>query len=355
MYHVVRYNVAMTTTAPLVDLVSDTATRPSPGMKRAMFDAPLGDEQKGEDPTVNALEARMAALLEMETALFLPSATMGNQIALALHAGAGDEILCHRTAHVLNHESGGTSMTSRAQLHPLDTPRGIFTADDIKRATRVDDPHYPRTRAVVVENTSNGGGGTVWPLEVYDAVAAHCAASGIALHVDGARLFNAAVGAKSTVARITRGATTVQVCFSKGLGCPFGAVLAMPKSLWPRARRLKQALGGCLRQGGIAAGAMLYALDHNVALLVDDHSRAVALADGWRRAGLDVEPVETNIVYVKTPAPQKVVEAMLGHGVRVAVAGPARIRACLHLDIDDAGLERAVAAARVAVAARAVA
>ena len=343
-------------TTDLVDLNSDTATRPSKDMLRAMIDAPLGDEQKGEDPTVRALEERVAHLLEKESALFVVSATMGNQIALALHAGAGDEIVCHRTAHVVNHECGGVSMTSRAQLHPLDTPRGVFTVDDVKRVTRVDDPHYPRTKAVVIENTSNGGGGSVWPLATYDAIADHCARNDIALHVDGARLFNAAVGAGESVARITRGATTVQACFSKGLGCPFGAVLAMPKSLWPRARRLKQALGGCLRQAGVAAGAMLYALEHNVPRLADDHRRARRLADGLlalAKHGVEVEPVETNLVFFRTRrvTPAELVERALVDRVRVAVAGPDRIRACLHLDVDDAGVERAIAAITRAVAA----
>jgi threonine aldolase len=335
----------LSTSGTLIDLVSDTATRPSPEMKRAMIEAPLGDEQKGEDPTVRALEERMATMLGMESALFVVSATMANQIALALHAGAGDEIVCHRTAHVLNHESGGTSMTSRAQLHPLDTPRGIFTKEDVMRATRIDDPHYPRTRCVVVENTSNGGGGVVWPLDVYDALAAHCASAGIALHIDGARLFNAAVASGQPVARIVRGATTVQACFSKGLGCPFGAILAMPTALWPRARRLKQALGGCLRQGGVVAGAMLWALDNNVARLADDHRRARALADGLRGVdGLEVEPVETNLVYLRARkiSVAELVQRGIAQGVRVAAAGPDRIRACLHLDVDDAAVARAV-------------
>ncbi|HEY4221767.1 MAG TPA: GntG family PLP-dependent aldolase [Myxococcota bacterium] len=338
----------------LVDLNSDTATRPSPEMKHAMFDAPLGDEQKGEDPTVRGLEDRMAQLLGMESALFVVSATMGNQIALALHAGAGDEIVCHRTAHVVNHECGGVSMTSRAQLHPLDTPRGIFTVDDVKRVTRVDDPHYPRTRCVVIENTSNGGGGSIWPLATYDAIADHCARDSIALHIDGARLFNASVGSGQSVARLVRGATTVQVCFSKGLGCPFGSVLAMPKALWPRARRLKQALGGCLRQAGVAAGAMSYALDHNVDKLAVDHRHAKQFAESLAGvAGLEMEPVETNLVFFRTQRvpPAMLVERALAQGVRVSSAGPDRIRACFHLDVDDAGTERAVAAIRAAAAA----
>lgn len=331
----------------LVDLVSDTATRPTAAMKRAMMEAPLGDEQKGEDPTVRALEERMAALLGAERAMFVPSATMGNQIALALHAQAGDEVLCHRTAHVLNHEGAGAAMTARAQLFPLDTPRGIFTVDDVRRVTRADDPHYPRSRCVVVENTSNGGGGSIWPLETYDAVAAHCRTNGLALHLDGARLFHASVALGVPVGRLARGADTVQVCFSKGLGCAFGAVLALPSSLWPRARRLKQALGGCMRQSGIAAGGMLYALDHHVERLAEDHRRALLLAEGLGAVpSLELERVETNLVFFKTmgKAPRAIVEGALAQGVRVAAAGPDRLRACLHLDVDDDGVERAVRA-----------
>lgn len=331
----------------LVDLVSDTATRPTEAMKRAMMAAPLGDEQKGEDPTVRALEERMAALLGCERALFVVSATMGNQIALALHAGAGDEVICHRTAHVLNHEGAGAAMTARAQLHPLDTPRGIFTAADVQRVTRADDPHYPRSRCVVVENTSNGGGGSVWPLDVYDAVAAQCRASGLALHVDGARLFNASVASGVAPARLVKGADTVQVCFSKGLGCAFGAVLGLPEALWPRARRLKQALGGCLRQAGIAAAGMLHALDHHVERLAEDHRRARLLGEGLAALpGLEVEPVETNLVFFRTTRtrPVELAERTRAQGVRVAPAGVDRVRACLHLDVDDAGVQRAVQA-----------
>ena len=334
-----------------VDLVSDTATQPTQAMKAAMVAAPLGDEQKAEDPTVLALEERAAALLGQERALFLPSATLGNQIALAILAGAGDEIVAHRTAHVINHESGGVAMTARAQLHPLDTPRGIFTAQDVVRATRVDDPHYPRTRAVVVENTSNGGGGSVWPQATFDELAAHCEHAGLFLHVDGARLMNAAVVTKTPVARMVRGATTVQMCFSKGLGCPFGAVLALPSSLWPRARRLKQALGGCLRQAGMAAGAMLYALDHHVERLIEDHRRAGVLAVGLQGLpGVEVEPVESNLVFFSTAmSASSFSDAMLARGVRVGVAGANRLRACLHLDVDDDGVAAALAAARAVV------
>lgn len=334
----------------LLDLISDTATLPTDDMKRAMMAAPLGDEQKGEDPTVLALEERMASLLGHERALFVPSATLANQIALALLAQAGDEIICHRTAHVLNHECGGVAMTSRAQLHPLDTQRGIFGADDVARVLRADDPHYPRSRAVVVENTSNGGGGSVWPLATLDALTAFCDERGLSVHLDGARLWHAAVKLRVPLSRLTQGTATVQVCFSKGLGCPFGAVLALPSSSWPRARRLKQAMGGCLRQAGIAAGAMLYALDHHVERLAIDHDHAAQLAAAIADI-VDVEPTETNLVFfsVRQSTAVRFCEQLLRFGVRMAPAGPTRVRACVHMGVHRGDIAAIVDAVHKAV------
>lgn len=343
----------------MIDLGSDTATRPTPAMKRAMTEALLGDEQRGEDPTTTALEERTAALLGFERGLFLPSATMANQIALALHAGAGDEIIAHRTAHIIHYEGGGTTMTSRAQLYGLDTPRGIFTADDVEAAVRADDPHHPKTTCVVIENTSNGGGGAVWPLPVLDGVFGFCRDRHIAVHIDGARLWNAAAALAVPPRRLCAGATTVQVCFSKGLGCPFGAVLALSSSMWPRARRLKQALGGALRQSGVCTGAMLHALDHHVARLPDDHRRARRLATGLAAIpGVTVEPVDTNLVFFSTTKPAaSVLSSVLARGVRLGQVARSvspereRLRACLHLDVDDAGVDGALLAVRAAVLA----
>jgi threonine aldolase len=338
---------------PLVDLGSDTATRPTAAMKRAMVDAAVGDEQRGDDPTVCALEERVASMLGMERALFLPSATMANQIALALHAGAGDEVVCHRTAHVMNHEGGGVAMTSRAQLQPLDTPRGIFGAVDVEHVIRVEDPHHPRTTCVVIENTSNSGGGSVWPLATLDDVMDCAREHHLAVHVDGARLWHAAIALEVPLSRLVRGATTVQLCFSKGLGCGMGATLALSSSLWPRARRLKQALGGALRQAGFAAGAMLYALDHHLERLHEDHARARTLALGLLELpGINVEIPETNLVFfrVTTTNAADFCERLLVHGVRMAPAGRDRIRAATHLDVDDAGIVRAIAAVRAVAA-----
>ncbi len=343
----------------MIDLGSDTATRPSAAMKRAMSEALLGDEQRGEDPTTTALEERVAALLGFERGLFLPSATMANQIALALHAGAGDEIIAHRSAHVVHYEGGGTSMTSRAQVYGLDTPRGLFSAADVEAAIRAADPHHPRTTCVVVENTSNGGGGAVWPLTLLDDVFGFCRDKSIAVHVDGARLWNAATALSLPPRRLCAGATTVQVCFSKGLGCPFGAVLALSDASWPRARRLKQALGGALRQSGVCTGAMLYALDHNLEGIAKDHARAQKLAAGLAAIpGVSVEPVESNLVFFSTGKPAAaLLSAVALRGVRLGLVARTvspereRLRACVHLDIQDDDVDAALIAVRDALSA----
>jgi threonine aldolase len=338
----------------IVDLISDTATRPTPGMYEAMQSAPLGDEQKGEDPSVNALQERAAALLGTERSLFLPTASMANQIALALHCGPGDEVLCHPTAHVRNHETGGTAVHARAQINCIEGERGHFSGDDVRAHLRVDDPHYPDTRVVVVENTSNGGGGALWPDALFDSVADACDELDIALHIDGARLMNAAVKAGVEPSRWGARAKTVQMCFSKGLGCPFGAVLGLSEAQWRPARRWKQRLGGALRQAGVIAGAMSYALDHNVEKLAEDHRRAARLAEGLAELdGISVEPADTNLVYFQVE-PEGLdaaafCERLLGHDVRMGAVGARRVRACLHLDVDDAGVEQALTAAKAAL------
>lgn len=334
---------------PLIDLVSDTATRPTPGMWRAMQGAPLGDEQKREDPTTRDFEARVAALLGQERALFLPSATLANQIALCLHAEAGDEVLCHESAHVLHYEGGAASILSRAHLRALSGARGFFGGDDVRAAIRADDPHFPRSRAVVVENTSNGGGGGVWPDGHFDSVVEACAEHGLALHIDGARLMNAAVARKVEPSFWGARAKTVQMCFSKGLGCPFGSVLAMPDALLGRAWRWKQALGGALRQSGVITSAMAYALDHHVEGLAEDHRRAAWLAAALAtHEGVALEAVETNLVFFSLgegrPSPGAFCEALRAHGVRMGTTRDGRVRACTHRDIDDGGIEQAIRA-----------
>lgn len=338
----------------LVDLISDTATRPTAGMLAAMAAAVTGDEQKGEDPTTKSLEERAAALLGTEAALFLPSATLANQIALALHAGPGDEVVCHRSAHIFNYETGGTAVTARAQTFPIDGARGFFGRGELEAAIRKDDPHLPRTAVVVVENTSNSGGGGVWPDSLFDEVSDLCDEHAIPLHIDGARLMNASVRAGVPPSRWGRRATTVQMCFSKGLGCPFGAVLGMPTAMWPSARRWKQRLGGALRQSGVVTAAMHFALDHHVSLLAEDHGRAQRLGAGLAALPfVDVEPIETNLVFFHVRHPHLgaagFCAALQTAGVRMGAVSETRVRACLHHDVSDDGVDMALAAARQAL------
>jgi threonine aldolase len=331
----------------IVDLFSDTATQPTRGMREAMLSAPLGDEQRRSDPTVRALEERVAQLLGKAKAMLVPSATMANQIGVALHCSPGDEVICHRTAHVINSEGGGLAANSGVQVMPLPGERGIFDAEAVLGALRYDDPHQPTSRAVVVENTSNGGGGSVWPDEAFFGVVGVCRERQLALHIDGARLFNAAVKRGVSPDYWSRHARTVQVCFSKGLGCAFGAVLALDEDLEHRARRLKQRMGGALRQAGIMAAGMLYALDHHVERLADDHRRAARLGEALARFGaIELTPVETNIVYFRHRRGKgaELAEKLRQQGVLVSQMGADRLRACTHLGVTDAGIERAIQA-----------
>jgi threonine aldolase len=331
----------------IVDLYSDTATRPTPDMLRSMTQARLGDEQRGTDPTVKELERRMAELLGKERAVLVPTATMANQIALVLHTRGGDEILCHRNAHVFNNEGGGVSANTHAQILPLEGERGIFDAEAVRGAIRPDDPHQPVTRLVVVENTSNGGGGSIWPDQAFFGVVNVCKEKNLSLHLDGARLFNAAVARGVSPAHWAQHATSVQVCFSKGLGCPLGAVLAVDAAHESSVRRIKQRFGGALRQAGVVAGAMLYALDHNVQRLADDHRRARALAEGLAAfPALRLDPVETNLVYFRYLGgkTEELAARLKAHGVLVSRVGADRVRACMHLDVTDDDVRTALAA-----------
>ncbi|MEW5850444.1 MAG: threonine aldolase family protein [Myxococcota bacterium] len=329
------------------DLVSDTVTRPTPSMRRAMAEAEVGDEQRGDDPTVLALERRVASLLGMDAAVFVPSATMANQIAVQLHTRPGDEVICDRTAHVYNHEGGGMAGNAGAQCRPLSAERGIFTPAQLDEALRVDNEVYPRSALVVVENTSNGGGGVPWTPEESRAVVQHAQARGLKTHLDGARLLNASVALDVAPAVLTAGFDSVTLCLSKGLGCPFGALLGVRADLEKTARRIKQRLGGALRQAGMAAAAGLHALDHHVERLREDHGRAARLAEGLRGLrGVEVEPVRTNLVYFRVgrgaAEAQRFLSVLEERGVRMGHAGGNRIRACLHLDITDVGLAAAL-------------
>jgi threonine aldolase len=334
----------------VIDLRSDTQTKPTAGMRQAMATAEVGDEQKREDPTVNLIEQRAAELLGHEEAVYLPTATMANEIALRLHGDPGDEVLAEEHSHILIAELGAPAALSGFLTRPLRGDRGRLSPDQIRAAARLwDDRHTPITRIVSIENTHNSSGGRVWPLEEVEAVAATCRELGVRLHLDGARLFNAAVALGNPTAEIARHADTVTICLSKGLGCPLGALVAGSSELMVRARRFKHLFGGAMRQAGIVAAAGVYAFDHHIDRLADDHARARRLAEGLAAAGLPLDPddAETNFVQLDV-APlgltySEALERLRHAGVGFsATIHPTVLRAVVHLDVTDDDIERAI-------------
>lgn len=337
----------------LVDLFSDTLTKPSPAMRQAMVVAEVGDEQKFEDPTTNRLQEMVAALVGHEAAVFLPSGTMCNEIAFAVHCDAGDEIILDQTAHPLTSEAGGPAVISRALLRPLAGDRGIFSAEalaatPLTRSMR----HAPVSRLVSVEQTSNYGGGSCWSLEQVRAVTELAHEHGLSTHCDGARLLNAVVATGTPAADFGRCFESIWLDLSKGLGAPVGAVLAGSADFIQRAWKWKQRLGGAMRQSGMIAAAGIYALEHNVDRLAEDHANAKAFADGIAGLpglGLDPSAVETNIVIFDVAAAGRSATAIADrtlteHGVRLCPLSPTVIRAVTHLDVGRADIDAAIEA-----------
>lgn len=349
----------MTSAVPL-DLRSDTVTRPTAAMREAMMSAPLGDDVLGDEPTVQRLEERVAKLLGKEAALFTPSGTMANQLAIRCHCEAGDEVIAHGESHIIHYETAAPAAIAGCMVRPVSGPRGLFDADAVHAAVRHADIHSPQSRLVVVENTHNRGGGSVWPLEQFKQVADAARHHGLAVHVDGARLWNACTAAGYSAAAFVAASDTVSVCFSKGLGAPVGSALAGPRALIKRARRFRKMLGGGMRQSGLLAAAAIYALDHHVERLRDDHAAARALAAALARvSGVTVDPapdvVETNMVFF-TIAPRlgdasAFCERLAAEGVHLIAMGPSRVRAVLHLDAGSDAPARAAAAVERAVRA----
>ena len=337
-----------------VNLHSDTQTRPSDGMRRAIAAAEVGDEQRGLDPTVNALQERVAGLLGHEAGLFLPSGTMCNQIAIRLHTRPGDEVILERNSHPIIAESGGPAAHSGVMMQPLDGSGGMFTAAQVEAALRPPADRYsPRSALVCVEQTTNHGGGRVWPAAQIGEVLAVARANGLAAHLDGARLMNAAVAAGVPAADFASGFDTAWLDFTKGLGAPVGAVLTGSAETIAEAWRFKQMMGGALRQAGIVAAAGLYALDHNVERLAEDHENARVLAEGIAAipgCRIDPETVETNIVIFEVADADRLREDLRSRGVEMSAMGPGRVRAVTHMDVDRAGVDRALSALREASA-----
>lgn len=333
-----------------IDLFSDTATRPSQAMKQAMMEAPLGDEQLGEDPTTKKLEALMAEKLGLSAALFFPSATMANQIAVKFHTEPGEEIIGHEQCHIFNAEAGGAAFHSHAQVRMIPSSTGIFGAEDIKKCFRESVSYNsPKSSLVIVENTTNAGGGCAWPLSKLKDVVACAKNLGLRAHLDGSRLFNAAVKNACTLQELAQGFDSVTICFSKGLGCPAGALLAFNEQHFKRIRKFKQVFGGCLRQSGMLAAAALYALDYHTEDLAFDHQKALALAQGMQKIpGLLVENADpsTNMVFFaldqKNCNPDRFYEAWLSRGLRFSRSNFNRFRAVTHRDISMTDIDKAL-------------
>jgi threonine aldolase len=334
------------------DFYSDTQTRPTRAMREAALDAPLGDERHDADPPTLELCARVAAMLGMEAALFLPSGTMCNEIAIAVHTRPGDEVICTRESHIIFAESGGPAALSGVMMYPIDGERGMLTPDELAAAIRPRSAHAPRSRLLVAEQTANLAGGAVWPLEQLNAVAFTAREAGLATHLDGARLLNAQVATGISAADYARGFDSAWIAFTKGLGCPVGAVLAGSRDFVAEAWLLKRRWGGAMRQTGVLTAMCLYALDHHVARLAEDH--ALAQSIGMRLADLPViarvMPVDTNIVIADlaegAPDARETARQLRESNVTVTVVGHRRLRMVAHLDVGPADAEALIAAMR---------
>ena len=331
----------------MIDLRSDTATYPSPAMLAAMAAAEVGDEQAKEDPTVNELQRRAADLLGHEAALFLPTATMANQIALRVLTRPGTVLIAQERTHILIYEAGGPAANAGLMTLGLPGSTGRITPEQVRTAVVTADALQP-AGIVVLEQTHRSAGGRVWPLEDLGEVIATARELGLPVHLDGARLLNASVASGIPAAEYARLADTAQICFSKGLGCPMGAILAGPSETIEQAWRQKFLFGGALRQAGVVAAAMLYALDHNVERLAEDHVRAKRLAEGLAAAGMpvDVEATETNFVGIDVASVgmevREAQDRIAEHGVRVGLLRPGVVRVAMHLGVSDDDVDRAI-------------
>jgi threonine aldolase len=326
-----------------IDLRSDTLTQPTPGMKEAMFAAPLGDDVFGEDPTVNALEEKIATLFGMEAALFCPSGTMTNQIAIRLHTGPQKEVICHQYSHVYLYEGGGIMANSLASVKLLSGELGKITASQIRESINPDDVHAPETSLVSLENTMNKGGGSIYTLEEVHPIHALCQEKGLKFHLDGARLFNALVETGDAPSDWGQLFDTISICLSKGLGCPIGSVLLGSKVDIKRARKVRKVFGGGMRQAGFLAAAGIYALDHQVVRLKEDHRRARYLGEFLVKAPhvAEVLPVATNIVIARLEGitPENYLQELRGKGIQGVKFGKDLVRFVTHLDFGDDHLE----------------
>ncbi len=333
----------------MIDLRSDTVTQPSDEMRTAIASAAVGDDVLGDDPTVIELERRTAEFLGKEAALYTPSGTMANQVAIRTLTQPGDEIICDETAHIYNYEAGAPAVMSGTIIKLLHGDRGIFTASDVESALRPKNVHFAPTKLVVVENTSNRGGGSVWPIDNIREIRELCDDRGIAIHLDGARLWNAAVASGISESEYARYFDTVSVCFSKGLGAPVGSALLGDAETIHRARRFRKMFGGGMRQAGLIAAGALFALERNRDRIADDHANAIRFAEAISRMpgiALDPATVETNIVIfaIDTMPAERLRIELQERGVRLLTTGPRTLRAVTNLMVSANDIETAISA-----------
>lgn len=335
----------------MIDLRSDTVTKPSPGMRKAMAEAEVGDDVFGEDPSVNRLQELAAHMLGKETALFVPSGTMANQVCIKTHTQPGDEIIMERTNHPFNSESGALAALSGVQVNLLDGQRGVITAAQVARVIRTgEDVHHAPTRVVCLENTHNRGGGNIYPLETIREISSLARQRGLAMHLDGARLLNACVASGTPAPQYTQHFESCTLCLSKGLGAPVGSVIAASADFIQRARRYRKMFGGSMRQAGILAAAGIYALEHNVERLAEDHQHAKLLAErisGAKGLRLNPQEVETNILYFQLdPAAARLdayalMQTMRQRDVLGLALNASTMRLVTHLDVTREQVEEA--------------
>lgn len=333
----------------LIDLRSDTVTRPTAEMRKAMFEASVGDDVLGEDPTVNALQEKAAALFGKEAALFVASGTMGNQLSIKAHTQPGDDVIIESGGHAMNFEGGSSAVLSGVQFSTIAGNRGVFDAEQVEAAIRVDDVHFPVSRLVVIENTHNRGGGTVFPLKNIQRIQELATKRGLLMHMDGARLWNACVATGIPPKEYTAPFDSVSACLSKGLGCPAGSIVAGSREFIKRVHRFRKMVGGGMRQVGFLAAAGIYALDHHINRMEEDHRKAKKMAQGLagiKNIVIHPEEVETNILFFDVSPSERtaheVAAAIRERGVRVHPTAKTRIRCVTHLDVSFSDLDRAL-------------
>ena len=332
----------------IINLLSDTVTKPTKAMLQAMFQAEVGDDVFQDDLTVNALQKKVAQLFEMEDALFFPSGTMANQVAINIHTNHGEQMICDKWAHVYNFEGGGAAATSGVTSALIDGNRGMFTVEQVAELLHLNDNiHLPQTTLVAIENTTNKGGGACWDLEEIQKISTLCTENNVNFHLDGARLFNALVAKKESPNQYGKWFDTISICLSKGLGAPIGSVLIGSKAHIKKALRVRKRLGGGMRQVGYLAAAGIYALDHHVERLEEDHQKAKKLENTLKELPYvkSIEPVETNIVIfnvIDSVKPEAVIQKLRENNILITEMGQGKIRMVTHLDISDKMIEKVI-------------